>query len=295
MESKAQSVLNNLQGKTVVITGSLSVNRDLLKKLFVDAGALVHGSVSMRTDLVIFGREPGSKLAKAQEHGIPVIAGELVVDFFRRKGNFLPTRPDYYSEVSAEGTAHLENVLFHMSDEEVAAMNRPQPAFEDSEMRQLESLARRKPDFIQERFLTNPQMAMYAAGSVAQDLARRMQEQIQRQVEDSLANMLAAVMIQSGVVEMTIENIVRETVQQGSYLIEAHHSAHGTTFTLIDNDNQRDQPFKHDLWKDGDTGIPDIILDRNGAVVLDLCRKCGRGEQELLDQPICVPRGGDNG
>lgn len=40
----------------------------------------------------------------------------------------------------------------------------------------------------------------------------------------------------------------------------------------------------HDLYATGDADAPDAIKDRNGEVVLDLCRNCGRGEAEL-EQP----------
>lgn len=46
-------------------------------------------------------------------------------------------------------------------------------------------------------------------------------------------------------------------------------------------------PPQHILYKKGDIGIPDAIRDRNGDVVLDLCKVCGKGEQELLDTPVC--------
>ena len=61
-------------GKTVVLTGSLSVmNRDDAKERLIALGAKVSGSVSNKTDLLIAGEAAGSKLAKAQELGIPVI------------------------------------------------------------------------------------------------------------------------------------------------------------------------------------------------------------------------------
>ena len=61
-------------GKTVVLTGSLSVmNRDDVKERLIALGAKVSGSVSKKTDLLIAGEAAGSKLAKAQELGIPVI------------------------------------------------------------------------------------------------------------------------------------------------------------------------------------------------------------------------------
>ena len=45
--------------------------------------------------------------------------------------------------------------------------------------------------------------------------------------------------------------------------------------------------MKHNLYKTGDGDAPDAIKDRNGEVVLDLCRVCNRGEAEL-DLGGCV-------
>jgi DNA ligase (NAD+) len=60
-----------LRGKTAVITGTLDAfEREALKELLESLGAKVTGSVSSKTDVVIVGREAGSKLAKAQELGI---------------------------------------------------------------------------------------------------------------------------------------------------------------------------------------------------------------------------------
>lgn len=62
-----------LQGKTIVLTGSLTqFSRDDAKQALQDLGAKVAGSVSAKTDLVIAGAAAGSKLAKAAQLGIPV-------------------------------------------------------------------------------------------------------------------------------------------------------------------------------------------------------------------------------
>lgn len=45
----------------------------------------------------------------------------------------------------------------------------------------------------------------------------------------------------------------------------------------------------HVLYKTGDKGAPDQIKDRNGEVVLAMCKICGKAEIEL-DQP-CQPNG----
>lgn len=63
-----------LSGKTVVLTGTFAdMSRDQAKALLMTRGAKVVASVSSRTDWVIAGREPGSKVQKARELGIPVI------------------------------------------------------------------------------------------------------------------------------------------------------------------------------------------------------------------------------
>jgi len=63
-----------LYGKTVVLTGSLQeMPRDEAKAKLRGVGAKVTGSVSSKTDLVIAGREAGSKLEKANQLGVKVI------------------------------------------------------------------------------------------------------------------------------------------------------------------------------------------------------------------------------
>lgn len=62
-----------LQGMTLVLTGSLSrLSRDDAKQALQALGAKVAGSVSAKTSAVFAGEAAGSKLAKAQELGIPV-------------------------------------------------------------------------------------------------------------------------------------------------------------------------------------------------------------------------------
>ncbi|MEH6459368.1 NAD-dependent DNA ligase LigA [Chitinimonas sp. JJ19] len=63
-----------LLGKTLVITGTLpSLSRDEAKALIEAAGGKASGSVSKKTDYLVAGEEAGSKLAKAQELGVPIL------------------------------------------------------------------------------------------------------------------------------------------------------------------------------------------------------------------------------
>src|SRR5262245_26486529 len=63
-----------LDGKTVVVTGTLEgFTRQDAEEAVRGAGGKVAGSVSKKTDYVVAGESAGSKLAKAQELGVPVL------------------------------------------------------------------------------------------------------------------------------------------------------------------------------------------------------------------------------
>ena len=65
----------NLSGKQFVLTGALeSMTRDQAKKKIIEAGGRVTSSVSAKTDYVVAGTDPGSKLTQAKKLSVPVLS-----------------------------------------------------------------------------------------------------------------------------------------------------------------------------------------------------------------------------
>ncbi len=66
-----------LSGKTFVLTGTLQkMSRDTAKEEIEKAGGKVTGSVSKKTDYVVLGVDPGSKLEKAKTLGLTILDEE---------------------------------------------------------------------------------------------------------------------------------------------------------------------------------------------------------------------------
>ncbi len=63
-----------LAGKTIVLTGTLpELTREEATEMILGAGGRVTGSVSRKTDYLVAGDSPGSKLAQAERFGVPVL------------------------------------------------------------------------------------------------------------------------------------------------------------------------------------------------------------------------------
>ena len=70
----AKTAPGTFEGKTFVITGTLPTMSREEAKAFIEAhGGRVTGSVSKKTDYLLAGEAAGSKLAKAQSLGVPVL------------------------------------------------------------------------------------------------------------------------------------------------------------------------------------------------------------------------------
>ncbi len=73
VEEKIEARENPFKDKTVVLTGSLSVSRGIIKEMLEKLGAKVSGSVSKKTDFVVYGEDAGSKLTKAESLGVSTL------------------------------------------------------------------------------------------------------------------------------------------------------------------------------------------------------------------------------
>ncbi len=73
-DQRDESVTRHLEGRTIVVTGSLTgFSRDEAKEAILARGGKASGSVSKKTDYVVVGDSPGSKADKAVELGVPVL------------------------------------------------------------------------------------------------------------------------------------------------------------------------------------------------------------------------------
>ncbi|RUR15502.1 NAD-dependent DNA ligase LigA [Legionella septentrionalis] len=74
--------------KTLVLTGSLSsMSRDEAKEKLLTIGARVAGSVSNKTDYVVAGEDPGSKLDKAEKLGVSILTEQEFIAMLENKVN----------------------------------------------------------------------------------------------------------------------------------------------------------------------------------------------------------------
>jgi len=73
VEEKIEVVENIFKDKTIVLTGTMSQSRSIIKKDLESLGAKVSGSVSKKTDYLIYGEDAGSKYDKAVSLGVKTL------------------------------------------------------------------------------------------------------------------------------------------------------------------------------------------------------------------------------
>jgi DNA ligase (NAD+) len=83
VEEKIEVQENAFKTKTVVLTGTMSKSRGLIKKELENLGAKVSSSVSKKTDYVIYGEDAGSKYDKAVELGVRTITEEQMNELMK--------------------------------------------------------------------------------------------------------------------------------------------------------------------------------------------------------------------
>jgi len=81
---KPETVSLKLKGKTFVLTGTLStMTREEAKERIKRLGGKVSSSVSVQTDFVVAGTEPGSKYDKAKELGVKILKEEEFLEMIK--------------------------------------------------------------------------------------------------------------------------------------------------------------------------------------------------------------------
>jgi len=73
IEEKIEVEENAFKGKTVVLTGTMTQSRGLIKKELESLGAKVSSSISKKTDYLIYGEDAGSKYDKAIDLGVTTL------------------------------------------------------------------------------------------------------------------------------------------------------------------------------------------------------------------------------
>jgi DNA ligase (NAD+) len=78
IEKKIEVVDNPFKDKIVVLTGTMSVGRAIIKDMMENFGAKVSSSISKKTDFLIYGESAGSKLTKAKKLGVTTLTEEAM-------------------------------------------------------------------------------------------------------------------------------------------------------------------------------------------------------------------------
>jgi DNA ligase (NAD+) len=81
MESSQKTAQTSLSGKQFVLTGTLaSFSREKAKLLIESMGGKVSGSVSSKTDYLLCGKDPGSKMEIAKQNNVTILSEEDFIE-----------------------------------------------------------------------------------------------------------------------------------------------------------------------------------------------------------------------
>jgi DNA ligase (NAD+) len=94
METAGEAEAGPLDGLRIVLTGGLErLTRSAAKDLLEAHGAQVTSAVSRKTDCVVAGTDPGSKLARAEALGVTVLDEQGLLELLAERGVELPPSP----------------------------------------------------------------------------------------------------------------------------------------------------------------------------------------------------------
>ena len=86
----AEALPATLAGLTIVVTGSVpGYTRDGAQQAIADHGGKASGSVSGKTSVLVAGEAGGSKLAKAESLGVPILPAERFEELLARGADLL--------------------------------------------------------------------------------------------------------------------------------------------------------------------------------------------------------------
>ena len=110
----------SIQGKTIVFTGKISQPRHIFQKLVEDNGGVAGSDVTSKTDYLVVGEKPGSKLMRATTLGIPTISEE----------EFLKLLQTEEVEETPLSFAELQELDSHMEERACSFCNRTYRQFD---------------------------------------------------------------------------------------------------------------------------------------------------------------------
>lgn len=123
--SSGPSMATPFTGVKIAITGTFAtMKRSDAKRVLEDAGAVISGSVSKKTELVIHGADAGTKAAKAQSLGVELMTEEEMVQQLNEVGYTHELLADAAKKLKAQ--AAKEKKLMAGVNKTIASVNESQ-------------------------------------------------------------------------------------------------------------------------------------------------------------------------